>query len=157
MDDARRDQHEQALKRLERFSFWTDRNFRIPLTGVRVGFGPMIALVPGIGDIVDLLMSLWVVNEARRIGATKRLLGRMLGHLIIDFFGGLLPVVGDAFDIFYKANSRNTDLLREHLHGELGREPSAEFAWLPVVIAFVLAAIAISIGLFLLESVAGSG
>lgn len=144
MDEALRDQHEQALKRLERFSYWTDSNFRIPLTRFRVGFGPLIALIPGIGDIVDLLMSLWVVNEARRIGAGKGLIMRMLGHLAVDFFGGLLPLVGDVFDAFYKANSRNTDLLREHLYGQLGRDPSPEFVWWKVVVFFVLTAILIA-------------
>jgi hypothetical protein len=146
MDDALRDQHEKALKRLERFSTWTDSNFRVPFTRFRVGFGPLIALVPGIGDIVDLLMSLWVVNEARRIGASKGLIARMLGHLLVDFLGGLLPVVGDAFDVFYKANVRNTDLLREHLYGQLGRAPSAEFAGWKVVVFFVVTAILIAGG-----------
>jgi len=145
MDEIARDQHQRALKRLERFSYWTDSNFRIPLTGIRVGFGPLIALIPGIGDLVDLLMSLWVVNEARRIGAGKSLLGRMLGHLAIDFLGGLLPVIGDAFDVFYKANVRNTNLLREHLYGQLGHENEPEFPWWKVVLYFVISAIAIAV------------
>lgn len=151
MDETARDQHERALKRLERFSYWTDSNFRIPLTGVRVGFGPLIALIPGIGDLVDLLMSLWVVNEARRIGARKGLIGRMLGHLVVDFLGGLLPVVGDVFDVFYKANVRNTDLLREHLYGQLGRKPIAEFPWWKVVLYFVLSALVIAAGVALFQ------
>jgi len=122
MGETHRDQHARALTRLERFSHWTDSNYRVPLTRFRVGVGPLIGLVPVIGDFADLLMSLWVVNEARRIGAGKGLIGRMLGHLAVDFFGGLVPVVGDVFDAVYKANRRNTNLLRDHLQDQGAHE-----------------------------------
>jgi hypothetical protein len=150
MPETDRNQHEQALQRLERFSYWTDSNFRIPLTRFRIGVGPLIGLIPGIGDLVDLLMSLWVVNEARRIGAGKVLIARMLGHLFVDFIGGLLPVIGDLFDAAYKANSRNTDLLRAHLYGELGRKPSTRFTGRRVLACFVLVLLLMGIGLIIL-------
>ncbi len=140
-----RQRHEAALARLERFSYWTDNNFGIPFTRFRVGVGPLIGLIPGIGDLADLLMSLWVVNEARRIGAGKALLARMVGHLIIDFLGGLLPVFGDVFDAIYKANTRNTTLLRRHLHGRLGTKPEKRFPWLILLLALVMAALTLVI------------
>jgi len=129
MDESERHRHEAALARLERFSYWTDNNFGIPFTRFRIGVGPLIGLIPGVGDLADLAMSLWVVNEARRIGAGKKVLARMIGHLIIDFIGGLPPVIGDIFDAAYKANTRNTALLRGYLHNQLGAEMQAPFPW----------------------------
>jgi len=149
MDAEERHRHEVALARLERFSFWTDSNFRIPLTRFRIGVGPLIGLIPGIGDLVDLLMSLWVVNEARRIGANKSLLLRMLGHLAIDFLGGLLPLVGDVFDAVYKANTRNTALLRSHLEGQLGQARPG-FPWAKLLLALLFAGLAVTLGVILL-------
>ncbi|OAB56386.1 hypothetical protein AY599_21230 [Leptolyngbya valderiana BDU 20041] len=149
MDAEERHRHESALARLERFSYWTDNNFGIPFTRFRIGVGPLIGLIPGIGDLVDLLMSLWVVNEARRIGAQKTLLLRMLGHLVIDFLGGLLPIVGDVFDAFYKANTRNTALLKGYLEGQLG-QAGPGFPWGKLVLAVLLAGLAVTLGVILL-------
>jgi hypothetical protein len=149
MDAEERHRHEAALERLERFSYWTDSNFGIPFTRFRIGVGSLVALVPGIGDLVDLLMSLWVVNQARLIGARKALLIRMLGNLAIDFFGGLLPIVGDLFDMAYKANTRNTALLRTYLEGRLGQE-KPRFPWARFLLALFMAALAVAIGLILI-------
>jgi hypothetical protein len=149
MDEEARDRHEAALARLERFSYWTDANFGIPFTRFRFGVGPLIGLIPGIGDLVDLLMSLWVVNEARRIGAGRRVLLRMLGNLVIDFLGGLLPIVGDVFDVAYKANLRNTSLLKRYLEGRLGIEQRS-FPWAKLLLAILFAAVAVISCLILL-------
>ncbi|MEN1727930.1 MAG: DUF4112 domain-containing protein [Pseudomonadota bacterium] len=142
MDAQHRERHQAALERLERFSYWTDNKFGIPFTKFRFGVSPLIGLVPGIGDLADLLMSVWVVNEARRIGVGRSLLTRMIGHLMVDFLGGLLPIVGDLFDAFYKANTRNTALLRSYLHGQLGTHPQP-FPWLKLLLAIILGTSAI--------------
>ncbi|AKS40500.1 DUF4112 domain-containing protein [Wenzhouxiangella marina] len=149
MTDSRADQHAAALARLDRFSYWTDSQFGIPFTRFRIGIGPLIAMVPVIGDVADLLLSLFVLNEARRIGAGKAVIGRMLINLAIDFFGGLLPVVGDVFDMAFKANTRNTELLRSHLQARLGTTPGYRFPWRTLLLALALGAAGIA-GLLLL-------
>ncbi len=118
-----------ALARLDRFSYWTDSNFRIPLTGFRFGLSPLIGLVPVLGDVIGLLLSLYVLREARRVRASRRVQLRMVSNMLIEFFGGLLPVVGDAFDAIYKANTRNTELLRAHLLEQLETVPRPAFPW----------------------------
>ncbi|MBA3898486.1 MAG: DUF4112 domain-containing protein, partial [Sphingomonadaceae bacterium] len=57
------------------------------------------------------LLSLYVVWEARRLGAPNPLLARMLGNVAIEVVGGAVPVLGDLFDMAFKANLRNLDLL----------------------------------------------
>lgn len=53
----------------------------------------------------------------------------MIRTMLIEFVGGLIPVFGDAFDAIYKANTRNTELLRNYLYKQLGEEPEWTFPW----------------------------
>jgi len=90
--------------------------------------------VPGIGDLIGLAMSSYVLLEAQRAGASSSVKRRMLFNIAVDFFGGLVPVVGDAFDAVYKANMRNTRLLSEYLQQELEvSPPKPRFSWKMVV------------------------
>lgn len=120
---------ERTLERLERFSYWTDSNIRIPFTQFRLGLSPIIGLVPVIGDFAGLVLSLYVLYEARKVKASKRVQLRMIRNMLIEFFGGLLPIIGDAFDAVFKANTRNTELLRIYLHEQLEITPRQPFPW----------------------------
>lgn len=119
----------RTLKRLDRFSYWTDSNIRVPFTGFRFGLGPLIGLIPGIGDFADLILSFYVYRQAQKIGVDRRVKRQMISNMLIDFVMGLIPVVGDAFDAVFKANTRNTRLLRNYLFKELGEEPDQIFPW----------------------------
>lgn len=118
-----------TLRRLDWFSYYTDSNFRIPFTNVRFGISPMLGLIPGIGDFAGLLLSLYVLVEARRVGASGNVQRRIIRNMLVEFFFGLFPVLGDAFDVLYKANTRNTELLRRYLHEQLEIEPKRRFPW----------------------------
>ena len=123
-------QHQQdTLARLDRFSYWTDSNFRVPFTNFRFGLSPLIGLVPVLGDFVGLLLSLYVLYEARKVQASRSVQRRMIRNMLIEFLGGLLPVIGDAFDAIFKANTRNTELLRRWLHEQLETEAPKRFPW----------------------------
>jgi hypothetical protein len=121
--------HERTLARLDRFSYWTDSNFRVPFTRFRFGLSPLIGLVPVAGDFVGLILSLYVLREARRVKASRRVQLRMIANMLIEFVGGLIPIIGDAFDAIYKANTRNTELLRVWLHEQLETTPKQPFPW----------------------------
>lgn len=83
-----------------------------------------------VGDVAGLLISSYVLVEAQRAGASKEVKLRVLRNMGIDFVGGLVPVVGDAFDAIYKANTRNTRLLRSYLEEQLAVEPPPPpFPW----------------------------
>jgi hypothetical protein len=123
------EEKQAALARLNRFSQMADNAIGIPFTRFRVGLEPIIGLVPVLGDVAGLLMSLYVLLEAHRAGASTRVKLQMVRNMLIDFFGGLVPIVGDVFDFAWKANVRNTQLLREHLETELNVQQKPRFPW----------------------------
>ncbi|MEZ5788402.1 MAG: DUF4112 domain-containing protein [Xanthobacteraceae bacterium] len=102
--------------RLDRVATLLDTAFVIPGTGVRFGADAMIGLVPGIGDVITTALALWLVYEAHRLGAPRHLLARMLGNVALDGLVGATPVVGDVFDVLWRANRRNARLLREWMN-----------------------------------------
>lgn len=104
-----------TMERLEWLAWFTDSAIRIPGTRRTIGADGFLSLVPGIGSLVGTGLSLYVVAEALRHGAPARLLTRMGLNLAADTVLGAIPVVGFLFDMFFKANQRNLDLLREHM------------------------------------------
>ena len=119
-----------TLRRLEKFSRLTDSSIGIPFTRFKIGLDAIIGLLPGVGDLAGLLLSAYVLIEAQRVGASRAVKLRMLRNMGVDFLGGLLPVVGDAFDAIYKANTRNTLLLKRYLEAQLAVEPPPPpFPW----------------------------
>ena len=123
MSENRREDYAQTLAELDRFARWTDTRFRIPFTRVEFGLEPLLGLLlPGVGDLAGLLLATHVLMQARRVGAPPVIQRRMLRNILIDAVGGLVPLIGDLFDIYYKANSRNTRLLRDWLNSQLAPE-----------------------------------
>jgi len=110
------------LDRLERLATDMDSRFRVPGTKIRFGWDSIIGLVPGIGDVASLAPAGYILLEAHRMGAPKALVGRMAVNAGLDWAVGSVPVLGDALDVWIKANRRNVALLRAHF----GRPASVE-------------------------------
>jgi hypothetical protein len=100
---------------LEWLAYWTDSAFRIPGLGIRFGFDAIIGLVPGLGDLLTSLVSLYILAAARRYGVPRATLMRMAFNIAVDTSVGAVPLLGDAFDVFWKANMMNVALLRRHV------------------------------------------
>ena len=131
-----------ALRRLERFSRFTDSSIRIPFTRITIGAEALIGLLPVVGDMAGLALGSYVLVGAQRAGASGAVKLRMVRNMLIDFVGGLLPVVGDAFDAIYKANTRNTRLLKNYLEQQLEIEPPPPpFPWFTLILLSVLFAL----------------
>ena len=105
----------RRLTRLRRAAWLIDGAARLPGTRFRFGLNSVIGLVPGGGDAVLAALSLAIVWEARRLGAPPPLVARMLANVGIEALGGAVPLVGSLFDMAFKANLRNLDLLEAHL------------------------------------------
>lgn len=103
---------EQRIARLDALATLLDMAFIIPGTKMRYGIDGMIGLIPVVGDIITTAISLWIVREARSLGAPRYLVARMLANVAIDGVVGIVPVIGDAFDVAFKANVRNMRMLR---------------------------------------------
>lgn len=105
---------EERLLRLETLATFMDAAIVVPGTNIRVGADALIGLVPGIGDLISAGISGIIILEARRMGAPRRLIARMIGNVAIDAIGGAVPLVGDLFDVAFRANLKNAQLLRRH-------------------------------------------
>ncbi|MBN9062430.1 MAG: hypothetical protein BGP06_08095 [Rhizobiales bacterium 65-9] len=115
--DARR-REEQALARLAFVARVMDSAVRIPGVNIRFGVDAALGLVPAIGDMLAGAVAAWIVFEARRLGAPPLLVARMVANVMVDTVFGAVPLVGDAFDVAFKANIRNVELLRRHLDSQ---------------------------------------
>lgn len=105
-------QREQDLELLAR---WMDSVFRIPGVGMRFGLDALVGLIPGVGDTLTSLVSLYILGSAARFGVPRVTLLRMALNIGVDWALGLLPVLGDVFDVGWKANQKNVALLRRHI------------------------------------------
>lgn len=115
----------KELRDLERLATWLDARFRLPGTDVRFGLDALVGLVPGIGDALVAFPGIYILVRAHRLGVPRHLLIRMAANLGIDWLVGTVPLLGDVFDVAFKANRRNVNLLKRHFEGEASREPSA--------------------------------
>ena len=103
------------MARLRETAANMDALFRISGTRITVGLDNILGLVPVAGDAAALLPSLWIIWQARQLGATRGALAYMVMNTGIDFIVGSIPIVGDLFDVAYNANVRNVAALERNL------------------------------------------
>jgi hypothetical protein len=92
-----------------------DEAIRIPGTNIRIGLDALLGLLPGGGDVAAGVFSGVIILQAARAGAPTPVLGRMLGNVVLDVVVGSIPILGDVFDVAWRANSRNVRLLEAWL------------------------------------------
>jgi Domain of unknown function (DUF4112) len=106
---------EEAFERLDRLATLLDSALVIPGTNIRFGLDALIGLVPVVGDMITTVISSWLIYEAHRLGISRFALWRMMGNVAIDGLVGSVPLLGDAFDVAFRANRRNVRILRDQL------------------------------------------
>lgn len=102
-------------KRVEALEHVLERSFTVPGIKRPVGLDAIAGLIPVVGDFVTAAMGMYMVWEARNLGMPKWQLMRMAGHVGVDTALGAVPFVGDAFDFFYRSNTKNLRIIRKHL------------------------------------------
>lgn len=108
-------QRQSAVRaRLKRLAWLLDSAIPLP-GGYRIGLDGLIGLVPGLGDVVAALLSSYIVLEAARLRVPASVLLRMGLNVALELIIGAVPVVGDLFDLAFKANERNVRLLEASL------------------------------------------
>lgn len=115
-----------------------DTKFRIPGTNIRFGGDFIMGLVPGAGDLASFGVSGVLIMAMARHGVSSSVIARMLGNVFLDTVVGSIPILGNIFDLTYKANTRNVNLLKEHY-----QEGKHQGSVLPVLIGVFIALIAI--------------
>lgn len=112
-----------TLARIRNLSRLMDTAFRIPGTSFRIGWDPIIGLIPGLGDIIDTAFSAYILFLAARFRLPPSIWKWMLFNIGLEAVVGTVPLVGDLFDAYFKSNIRNLALLEQHLQStepELG-------------------------------------
>ncbi|MGB3310253.1 MAG: DUF4112 domain-containing protein [Nodosilinea sp.] len=106
------------LTRIRRISRLMDTAFKIPVLGLKVGWDPVLGLIPGLGDLIATAVSAYVIVLAARFRLPRGILAQMIFNIGLEAVVGTVPLLGDVFDAFYKSNVRNLKLLEAHLQGE---------------------------------------
>lgn len=109
------DDTKMTLARLDALAQILDSAFTIPGTRVTMGVDAALGLIPVIGDIISGMIGGYLILEARRLGASRLVLTRMAANTAIDSAIGSVPFVGDVFDVAFRANRKNVDILKRHI------------------------------------------
>jgi hypothetical protein len=146
--------HRPRLKRMRQLTRLLDSAISIPGTKQRFGLDPILGLIPGGGDTVSAALSGYIIVEAALMGLPRAALIRMVMNLLIDTAVGTVPVLGDVFDVFSKANVRNMQIVESHVQVP---QPSAKADKLFIgllIVGLIIFAIAVgSITVLVLNSI----
>jgi hypothetical protein len=126
---------------LDQLSNLMDGLFRIPGVGWRFGLDAVVGLIPGVGDTATTLVSFYILASAVRYRVPKITLLRMATNIGIDYLIGAVPFVGDVFDVFWKSNQMNVELLRKRATvsaSEARRGRATDWVFLGVIIAILI-------------------
>jgi hypothetical protein len=107
-----------ALDRLDMLARLFDTAFMLPGTNIRFGIEALMRLVPGIGDAAASALSCYLLYEAHRLQVPSPVFARMVVNVAIEGVVGAIPVLGDVFDVGFRANRRNVAILKEHFERE---------------------------------------
>jgi hypothetical protein len=132
---------------LETLSHYLDDWIKIPVVGWRFGLDALIGLVPNVGDMATSVLSFYILVAGVRYGVPKITLLRMAFNIGLDYVVGAIPLIGDAFDLIWKSNKKNMDLLREHATGK-DKGTTGDYLFVGLII---LALVAILVGSILVS------
>src|SRR5580700_11763233 len=96
---------------LDLLSHVLDDWFRIPGTSIRFGLDGIVGFIPGVGDAIGGIASCIIIIAAWVRGVSYVTVTRMVANVAIEVVVGSVPVLGNLFDIAWKANRRNYALL----------------------------------------------
>jgi hypothetical protein len=106
---------QQARKRVIALARLMDSAFEVPGLRTRVGLDAVLGLAPVVGDVISAAIGLYIVHQARELGASRWLQARMIGNLLADAALGAVPLAGDLADVYFRANIRNLKLMQKAL------------------------------------------
>jgi hypothetical protein len=130
------------LEQLRRLAWLLDSSIPIPGTRLSIGLEALIGLIPGLGDLIGVVLSSYILREAHAMGVSRGVLARMALNVAIEGVAGSVPVAGDIFDAAWKANQRNVRLLNAWLERP-EREARAGRAFLTLLLAGVILLLAV--------------
>lgn len=124
------------LKWVEQISYLLDERFRFPGTNFRFGLDPILNLIPFAGDLSGFILSAVLILTMAKNGASGKIVALMAINAILDASIGAIPILGQVFDFFYKANSKNIRLLKEHYEEGL-HQGSGKSVWITAIVVLI--------------------
>jgi hypothetical protein len=112
---SREERKRLARERLLTLSRLMDSAVEVPILRTRVGLDALLGIVPVAGDVLSAAIGLYLVAQARELGASRWLQARMVGNLLADAALGVVPLAGDVADVYFKAHMRNLRMLQKEL------------------------------------------
>jgi len=151
-----------ATRRVRVLAKLLDNSISIPGTGWKIGFDPIVGLIPGIGDLIGAVLSGYIILEAARAEVPGYTLVRMVVNVGIDTLVGSIPAVGDLFDAAWKSNTKNVALLERHLSGDrvtIAREKRGAIAAmiLIVIVLILIVGAGLALGIYAARLLWGLG
>jgi hypothetical protein len=113
-DNQKNTAHAPGLRLVKGLSYLLDEQFRFPGTRFRFGIDPLINLFPVFGDMAGFIVSAGLVLSMAGKGASGKLVVLMCINILLDGTMGAIPIIGQVFDFYFKANSRNIKLMEAH-------------------------------------------
>jgi hypothetical protein len=149
---------ERSLDQLSRLM---DGLFRVPGTGWRVGLDALVGLIPGVGDFATTAVSFYILAAGVRYRVPKVTLLRMAANVGVDYLLGAVPVVGDLFDMAWKSNQMNVELLRRRAsvsaeEATSGRASDWLFLGVILLVLLLLLVGSVAVSLWLLARLVGA-
>ena len=132
-------------EQLDALAAWLDDMFVVPGTSVRFGLDALAGLLPGIGDLVTGAASMLILHAAWQRGLPRVALMRMLVNVALDTVVGSIPVAGDLFDVAWKANRRNVELLQKYSAGSERRHSLHDYGFLALLLLVTLGLVALPV------------
>jgi hypothetical protein len=132
-------------RRLDVLRTWQrllDSAFELPGTRIRLGWDPILGLVPWLGDVLTALMATVMIVHAHQMRLPRVVQLRMLFNVAIDMLLGIVPLAGDVADVFWRANARNLALIERHV-ARPGPASAGDWLFVIGVLALILAIAAI--------------
>jgi len=140
------------LRRVQLLARALDSAVRIPGTRITFGLDSIIGLVPGAGDLASALMSGYIVLASARMGVPPSVVTRMILNLGVDTLVGSVPLLGDLFDVGFRANLRNAALLERHIADPGAAKRTSRLAIAAAVGGVVLlAAVGVGVAMFVVR------
>ncbi|MGH9602640.1 MAG: DUF4112 domain-containing protein [Terriglobales bacterium] len=143
--EPRADRSTLSDQQLEEIATWLDDVFVVPGTNVRFGLDAIAGLLPGIGDLLTGMASLLILQAAWQRGLPRVALLRMLVNVALDTVLGSVPVIGDLFDVAWKANRRNVELLKKYSAGSERGHTLEDYAFLALLVLVTLSLLALPV------------
>lgn len=132
------------MTRLRTIARVLDDAVRVPGTKIRFGLDALIGLIPGVGDAVTGAVATYAIVLAAQQGASPAVIARMALNVLVDVVFGAIPLLGDIFDVGWKANRKNVQLLERY---QANPQKVRRGSWLVVGLVLLIIAAAI-VGVF---------